>query len=88
GAGELALPRVGELRIRLEDYLAYDQARLHLEGGFGHRRPTWIVYDERQAERAVLAVRTPGRSGFRFDSGWAYRQQDLVWQEHEPRVIA
>ncbi|HEX6937903.1 MAG TPA: hypothetical protein VF158_00725, partial [Longimicrobiales bacterium] len=88
GAGELALPRVGELRIRLEDYLAYDQARLHLEGGFGHRRPTWIVYDERAAERAVLAVRPQGRAGFRFADGWGYRQADLSWIEHEPRVIA
>ncbi|HEX7050171.1 MAG TPA: hypothetical protein VF188_08230 [Longimicrobiales bacterium] len=87
GAGEIARARVGELRVRLEDYLAYDQARLHLEGHFGRRRPMWIVYDDRQAERAALAVRPQGRAGFRFDSGWAYRQQDLVWQEHEPRVL-
>lgn len=86
GAGRTSRPRVGELRVRLEDYLAYDLARYHLVGHFGERRPTWIVYDEAEAERAVLAVRPQGRSGFRFDSEWGYRQADIGWIEHEPAV--
>ena len=86
GVGRISRPRVGELRVRLEDYLAYDLARYHVVGHFGERRPTWIVYDEAEAERAVLAVRPQGRSGFRFDSGWGYRQADISWIEHEPAV--
>lgn len=86
GAADLARGRVGELNVRLDDYLAYDFARYHLEGHFGRRRPTWILYDEDQAERAVLAVRPPGRAGFRFDRGWGYRQATVSWVEHEPMV--
>lgn len=88
GAGEIALVRTGELRLRLPDYLSYDLARLHLEGHYGRRRPMWIVWDDRLAERAVLAVRPQGRTGFRFDTGWAYRQADVSWIEHEPMVVS
>jgi hypothetical protein len=79
--------RTGELVMRLRDWASYDLARYHLAGHFlACRRAAWIVLDDGQAERAVLALRQPGTQGFQFESGWGFRQARVAWREHEPRL--
>jgi hypothetical protein len=80
--------RAGTLGIKLTSAGAYDLARYHLQGHFlNARRPMWIVMDDSQAERAVLARKVPGLQGFAFEPGWmAGRQARVGWIEHEPKL--
>lgn len=80
--------RSGTLSLRLSDEWTYELARLHIEGHFLQRaRAAWIIPNRNQAERAVLAVRSPGMQGFSIDSGWGFQQGNIGWMEHEPRVL-
>lgn len=79
--------RAGSITIKLRSFADYDLARYHITGHFlSQRRPAWIVYDDNQAERAVLAVRQAGIQGFEIETGWSFRQGKVAWFEHEPRL--
>lgn len=79
--------RAGAMTIKLRSFADYDLARYHIAGHFlAQRRPAWLLYDDQQAERAVLALRQPGVQGFEIDTGWAFRQAKVAWREHEPRL--
>lgn len=87
GAGRVAAPRQGSLTLELSSFWAYDLARYHLEGHFALRRPMVLIQDDEQADRAVLAVRPPGRAGFRFTPDWPYRSGVVEWEELEAKPI-
>jgi len=79
--------RQGSVKLRMADWHEYELARYHLQFVFGAGRPTWIVHDEDQADRAVLAMR-PGNSllGLGRESGanWVYPLGQVDWVEWEP----
>ncbi|HEX8321038.1 hypothetical protein [Longimicrobium sp.] len=85
GAGRGTRARTGEIGIKLSPG-EYPLARYHIRDLWWVPRPGWLVYDSDQAERAVLALPTPGRAGFEQQEGWSERQAILSWIEHEPQV--
>jgi len=85
--GRAAYPRQGAIRLKMADYFAYELARYHLQFVFGRNRPTWIVHDEDQADRAVLADRVANSElGLVKESGsnWSHPQGLIAWSEREP----
>ncbi|HEY0019040.1 MAG TPA: hypothetical protein VGC13_22250 [Longimicrobium sp.] len=86
GRGSAARVRAGEIGLKLKAEDEYSLAERHIEEGFWMPRPMWIVYDSAAAERAVLAMPPAGRNGFSRQGGWSYRQAQIAWVEHEPRV--
>jgi hypothetical protein len=87
GASQTRRARRGEIGLKLRSSAEYEQsARYHIEQNFWRRRPMWIVFDDEQAERAVLAVPRMGDVEFAVREGWAYPQAQLLWIEHEPKL--
>lgn len=87
GHGRAGYPRQGAVRLKMEDWWEYELARYHLQFVFGRSRPTWIIHDEDQADRAVLADRIgntelglPREAG----SNWFFPQGSIQWIEREP----
>lgn len=78
--------RVGELNFRLPSFAAFTDAAKHIRDNFGRGRLMWIIHDDADSQRAVLAQRPLGRAGFSFASEWAYRQSAVGWEEYEPLV--
>lgn len=85
GTGPPGYRRGGSIRVQLTDYFEYELARYQLQGVFGRRRPTWLIHDEGQADRAAQAVRPPGQLGLGAEQGWAYPSGAVAWVEHEPK---
>jgi hypothetical protein len=86
GSGPPGFVRTGTLRLELPDLFEYQRARYHLgpQGHFGRRRPTWVVLDDAEAERALLAIRPVGTLGFAREPRWAFHKADVPFLEHEP----
>lgn len=76
-------PRSGSLQVRLTTLLDYEVGRYHLQFLFGARKPTWLVHDEERAERALLAIRVPGRAGLGQTSDYFYPNGNIPWIEYE-----
>jgi hypothetical protein len=91
GRGRPGRYRQGTIRLKMADYHEYELARYHVQFLFGGGRPTWLVHDEDQADRAVLAER-PGNGvlGLAREAGsnWSYPQGDVEWVEREPALAA
>lgn len=81
-----AVVRAGTIGLKLTSQFEYELARYHLQGHFGRGRPMWIIHDDVQADRAVLAIRPQGRLGFARDPGWFYPNAAIEWLEHEALV--
>lgn len=78
--------RTGTLNIRLDSFDAYTDMRYHVQQRFHDQgRPSWVIYDESQPERAVLARPVPGTLAFSFPRGYGYRTASVQWIEHEPQ---
>jgi hypothetical protein len=88
GAGPAARVREGQLNFKIMTQADQDAADYHIRGHFhGYRRPMWIVHDEAQAERAVLAdPAVNDLYSLRHDRGWSRRQGSVAWIEREPRI--
>lgn len=84
GRGPVATPNDGALSIKLSSEFDYELARYHLIEVFGTGRPMWICYDQAQADRLFLALRTNTRIGFEYQSGWWPRQGGIPYREHAP----
>lgn len=81
--------REGEVSMRLTSSFDYDQARDTILHQFGLNRPMWIVHDEEQADRALLALPVLGTLEVEQKSrGWFYGQARFSFVEHGPREIA
>ena len=85
GNSQAANRRKGGLVLKLNGHAAYDAVRLMLQGHYGMGRPCWLLHDSEQADRALLVRRPSNDQGFRFDTGWGWRQGTLDYIEHEPR---
>lgn len=86
GRGKPGYRRQGTISLRMQDWFEYELARYHLQFVFGRSRPTWIIHDEDQADRAVLADR-PGNTELGLvrerGSNWSYPQGQIAWVERE-----
>ena len=83
GRGPITKRRRGEIGIRFVSDAEYTTARPHLQA-FGLGKPTWLIYDQAVADRAVLALHR-GRLGAQYTDGWwAKRRTLLEWVEWEP----
>lgn len=84
-AGPPRRARLLRMLLRLEDDGDYDQARYHLTGHYGRRRPMWVIWSPDFApERAALVVARPDELGFRYPEDWPYRVGEIQGIEHEP----
>lgn len=87
GRGPANKMRAGTIQLSLSSFDEYDaKARYHLQGLYNEGFPMWIVFDEKQADRAVLAEMPPGRLGFMLEPGWGFRRAQLNWREREPKL--
>lgn len=78
--------RRGRLSLRLPSPFDYELARDHLQLQFGLNRPMWIVHDEEQADRAVLALPRLGTIEIEEKgAGWFYPRATFEWLEHEAK---
>lgn len=75
--------KVLTLKLRLTDFVSYDQARYHLEGHFASGRPMLLVLNQDQADRA-LQVEVDGPIGFNYETDYGYEQVTFSCVEHEP----
>jgi hypothetical protein len=84
GRGKVTNRRSGVLNFDLPTITEYELVRYHLQSLYGSGRPMWIVMDEEQAERALLAVRPQGHQGFAFVPGSRSRGAQVAHVEYEP----
>ena len=74
GRGVANKQRSGTIQVSLSSFDEYDhEARHHIQGLYGEGFPMWVVFDENQADRAVLAELPPGRLAFSLGGNWGYR---------------
>jgi hypothetical protein len=87
GRGPRRLKRYGSIQVKTRTAFEYDQFRYHFEQRFGGGANMVIVFDDTQAERAVMAQRGPGRFGFHGVAEWpdAYRVGEFAWSETDPQ---
>lgn len=87
GVGDVVARRQGTIGLRCRDSTDFANMKTHIVEQFGRRRrPMWIVPDQAQADRAVLAVRDMnGVWGTQFDGRWPERRVSFGWIEHEPK---
>jgi len=85
GRNQPATVRGGTISMKLDSVAEYERARYHLQGHYGRGRPMWVIFDEAQADRAVLAIRPTGRLAFGQTREWWYPNVQLPFVEHEPR---
>lgn len=78
--------RIGDLNFKLLTVAAFTDAAKHIRDNFGRGRLMWIVHDDANSQRAVLAQRPLGRAGFRFPEQRSYRVSAVRWEEYEPLV--
>ncbi len=87
-AGEIGRLRVDSIGIRLASRQEYQQARYHIEHLYFEGRVAWIIHDDEEAEKSLLAKVPPGDAGFSIESGdWSEFQGEIPYEEHEPRFI-
>ncbi len=85
GRGVANKVRSGTITLALSSFQEYDtKARYHLQGLYGEGFPMWIVFDEAQADRAVLAELPAGGLHFDLAGGThGYRVGQIAWRERE-----
>jgi hypothetical protein len=85
GTGYVTPRRQGTIGLRLRTAAEYTTARSDILKQFGYkRRPMWIVPEDSQGDRAVLAIPN-GPVNFHFDGAWPFRRTQFSWIEHEPK---
>lgn len=87
GAGQISQRRVADFSLRLADRTEYAQGVYHVEELFLRAKPTWIVMDDGEAEKAYLSRAEPGTSGFTIQGDWPEFQGTFRAPEHEPKPL-
>jgi hypothetical protein len=81
--------RKGRVSMRLMLPLDYSVARDQIQYQFGLNRPMWIIHDEEQADRAVLALPRLGTIEIeQRGRNWFYPRVDFEWTEHSAKEAA
>lgn len=78
--------RIGDLNFKLLSIAAYTTAATHIRDNYGRGRLMWIIHDDANSRRAVLAQRPIGRAGFQFPPDFGFRTAVVPWEEYEPFV--
>lgn len=81
-----ATRRLGEIVLKVSGTAGEAAALALVRDNFIRRRPTWIIFDDLKAERAVLAIAPSQRAGMGMESGWFGRTIRFNWVEHEPEL--
>lgn len=87
GAGTISQRRRAPIHLKLQDRDEYAQARYHIEELALRARPTWVVMDDDEAEKAFLARAEPQTAGFEISGDWSEFQGEFEMPEHEPAVV-
>lgn len=87
GAGEVSQRKRTTLRIRLTSG-EYPAGRYHMEELFLRARPSWIVPDDDETEKAYLSRAEPQTAGFEIAQGRSEWEGEFDAPEHEPRIAA
>jgi len=81
--------RMGHVGMRLLVPSDYELARDQIQYQFGLNRPMWIIHDDEQADRAVLALPRLGKIEIEQKGrGWFYPRVDFDWIEHSAKDAA
>lgn len=72
--------------LRLSSFTEYLEARYHIEDLLMDDVPTWVVPEDRQAERSWLGRVASGTHAFRSEEGWGFKQAQLNLVEQEPEL--
>jgi hypothetical protein len=84
GMGRRTVFPSGAVPIHHATLDAYEQFRYHLKR-YGASAPAVLIFDEAQAEQALMVQRPDQRLGFRRDRSYFYPFGALPYQVHEPR---
>jgi len=89
GRGVANKVRTGAISLSLSSYQEYEaKARYHLQGLYADGFPMWIIFDEEQADRAVLADMPAGSLRLEYTPGaHGYRTGQVGWREREPLTV-
>lgn len=83
GAGQVSQRKNLPINLRLEDG-DYPSAVYHWEELFMRARPSWVVPDDEQAEKAYLSRAEPQEAGFEVPAGKSQWEATFIAPEHEP----
>ena len=76
----------GPWAMRMRDDNEYTKVRRHIHELYWRGEFMWVVPDEDQAERALLAFAEPGVYSAGFDGEYPQRTLVLSGSEHQPKV--
>lgn len=83
-AARVADRRTGTLTTRLTD-IEGEQARYHFVSRYWKGELSWVVPDENDAGKAVLANSPSGSNGLPYPNDWPTRVLSFAWEEHQPK---
>lgn len=86
-SGEVGRKQSGSFRLKLEDEAEYAVARYHIDDLYSSLKPMVVIPDDEEAERARLAFKPAGRTGFERTGDWFPPQVEVPWVETEPRFV-
>lgn len=86
-SGEFGRYRMQELNLRMASWDEYLTARYPIEECYLKGRPTVVIPDDEQAERAVLVRATPGVTGFEVPQGRFLPEITIPWEESQPELV-
>ena len=86
-SSEFGCYRSQELRLRMASWEEYATALYPVESLFLKRRPTVVIPDDEQAERAVLTRVAPGAVGFEVPQNQFLPEITIPWEESQPELV-
>lgn len=88
-SGESGVYQCQDLRLRMASWDEYLEARYPLEELYLRgRRPTVVIPDDEQAERAFFVRAMPGQQGFEVPQGQFLPEITLPLEETQPLLVA
>ena len=84
GMGRRTVLPSGAVPIHLPTLFAYEEFRSHLKR-YGGASPAVLIFDEAQAEQALMVHRPDQRLGFRRDRSYFYPFGAIPYEVHEPK---
>ena len=86
-SGEFGRYQSQELRLRMASWDEYLTALYPIEECYLKGRPTVIVPDDEQSERAVLTRAAPGQVGFEVPQNQFLPEITIPWEESQPELV-
>lgn len=88
-SGELGAYRSQDLVLLMDSWDEYLTALYPLQELFIKRRkPTVVIPDDEQAERAALTMAPPGSMGFEVPEGQFLPEIRIPWEETQPELVS